>query len=185
MAVTETRARITVVDNATAGLNNIARANEKMMSSLSNGGRSLAQFNTELSKLNSASSKGVSNMADSFDGAAKSVSNMDKMVNRLIYSVMRYTVIYEGIKKIGDLWGTIVGGAYDYANMIETNQIGMAGILSSMTKIDGKQTTWNQAMAVSKQVMKDLQSESLKTAATAQELIDTFRALLGPALQAG
>lgn len=29
MAVTETRARITVVDNATAGLNNIARANEK------------------------------------------------------------------------------------------------------------------------------------------------------------
>nr|DAM64766.1 MAG TPA: Morphogenesis protein 1 wall, phi29, hydrolase, infection [Caudoviricetes sp.] len=185
MAVTETRARITVVDNATAGLNNIARANEKMMSSLSNGGRSLAQFNTELSKLNSASSKGVSNMADSFDGAAKSVSNMDKMVNRLIYSVMRYTVIYEGIKKIGDLWGTIVGGAYDYANMIETNQIGMAGILSSMTKIDGKQTTWNQAMAVSKQVMKDLQSESLKTAATAQELIDTFRALLGPGLASG
>lgn len=185
MAVTETRARITVVDNATAGLNNIARANEKMMSSLGNGGRSLAQFNTELSKLNSASSKGVSNMADSFDGAAKSVSNMDKMVNRLIYSVMRYTVIYEGIKKIGDLWGTIVGGAYDYANMIETNQIGMAGILSSMTKIDGKQTTWNQAMAVSKQVMKDLQSESLKTAATAQELIDTFRALLGPGLASG
>ena len=185
MAVTETRARITVVDNATAGLNNIARANEKMMSSLSNGGRSLAQFNTELSKLNSASSKGVSNMADSFDGAAKSVSNMDKMVNRLIYSVMRYTVIYEGIKKMVDLWGTIVGGAYDYANMIETNQIGMAGILSSMTKIDGKQTTWNQAMAVSKQVMKDLQSESLKTAATAQELIDTFRALLGPGLASG
>lgn len=185
MAVTETRARITVVDNATAGLNNIARANEKMMSSLGNGGRSLAQFNTELSKLNSASSKGVSNMADSFDGAAKSVSNMDKMVNRLIYSVMRYTVIYEGIKKIGDLWGTIVGGAYDYTNMIETNQIGMAGILSSMTKIDGKQTTWNQAMAVSKQVMKELQSESLKTAATAQELIDTFRALLGPGLASG
>lgn len=185
MAVTETRARITVVDNATAGLNNIARANEKMMSSLGNGGRSLAQFNTELSKLNSASSKGVSNMADSFDGAAKSVSNMNKMVNRLIYSVMRYTVIYEGIKKMGDLWGTIVGGAYDYANMIETNQIGMAGILSSMTKIDGKQTTWNQAMAVSKQVMKDLQSESLKTAATAQELIDTFRALLGPGLASG
>lgn len=185
MAVTETRARITVVDNATSGLNNIARANEKMMSSLSNGGRSLAQFNTELSKLNSASAKGVSNMADSFDGAAKSVSNMDKMVNRLIYSVMRYTVIYEGIKKMGDLWGTIVGGAYDYANMIETNQIGMAGILSSMTKIDGKQTTWNQAMAVSKQVMKDLQSESLKTAATAQELIDTFRALLGPGLASG
>lgn len=185
MAVTETRARITVVDNATAGLNNIARANEKMMSSLGNGGRSLAQFNTELSKLNSASSKGVSNMADSFDGAAKSVSNMDKMVNRLIYSVMRYTVIYEGINKMGDLWGTIVGGAYDYANMIETNQIGMAGILSSMTKIDGKQTTWNQAMAVSKQVMKDLQSESLKTAATAQELIDTFRALLGPGLASG
>ena len=185
MAVTETRARITVVDNATSGLNNIARANEKMMSSLSNGGRSLAQFNTELSKLNSASAKGVSNMADSFDGAAKSVSNMDKMVNRLIYSVMRYTVIYEGIKKVSDLWGTIVGGAYDYANMIETNQIGMAGILSSMTKIDGKQTTWNQAMSVSKQVMKDLQSESLKTAATAQELIDTFRALLGPVLASG
>lgn len=185
MAVTETRARITVVDNATSGLNNIARANEKMMSSLSNGGRSLAQFNTELSKLNSASAKGVSNMADSFDGAAKSVSNMDKMVNRLIYSVMRYTVIYEGIKKVSDLWGTIVGGAYDYANMIETNQIGMAGILSSMTKIDGKQTTWNQAMSVSKQVMKDLQSESLKTAATAQELIDTFRALLGPGLASG
>ena len=61
----------------------------------------------------------------------------------------------------------------------------MAGILSSMTSLHGESLKWNDAMAMSKVIMKDLTIEAAKTAATSEELITTFRALLGPGLGAG
>ena len=124
-------------------------------------------------------------MGVGLDKAAQSASNTSKMLNRLVYSMARYTVICEGIQKLGNLWSTVIGGAYDYGNMIETTRVGMAGILPSMMQINRQQLSWNQSLTISSKIMKDLQNESLKTSATASELIDTFRALLGPGLGAG
>lgn len=187
MAVIETRAKVSIVDGATSGLQNITNANERLTASLNRSGNAAKGFTTNMKSL--TLSNGVKSNMDGFstsiEKTTKSAESMNKMLNRLVYSMARYTVIYNGIQKLGNIWDTVVGGAYEYGNMIETNRVGMAGILTSMMQINGQQLTWNQSMSMSSKIMTDLQNESLKTSATAGELIDTFRALLGPGLGAG
>lgn len=75
--------------------------------------------------------------------------------------------------------------AWNFAKSMETNKIGMAGILSSMTQINGQALQWNDALSISSTLIDRLNTDALKTAATSEELVTTFRALLGPGLGAG
>lgn len=170
MNVAKTRIEINLKDGATAGLNNLNRSYQGFTNSI---------------RTSSGLSKSMGDLTNQVSKSAESVRNLDKMVSRLGYSVARYAVIYQGLKGIGNLFDTAVGGAYRYAKNIETNEIGMSGILTSMMTLNGKTLEWNEAMSVSKGIIKDLQSESLKTAATAEDLINTYRAILGPGLSAG
>lgn len=95
-----------------------------------------------------------------------------------------FKLVY-GIDAIGQAVTALVSPGWQLANLLETEQIGMTGILSSMTSLHGESLKWNDAMAMSKVIMKDLTIEAAKTAATSEELITTFRALLGPGLGAG
>lgn len=99
-------------------------------------------------------------------------------------SFSAFKLVY-GIDAIGQAVTALVSPGWQLANLLETEQIGMAGILSSMTSLNGESLKWNDAMAMSKVIMKDLTIEAAKTAATSEELITTFRALLGPGLGAG
>ena len=170
MNVAKTRIEINLKDGATAGLHNLNRSYQGFTNSV---------------RASSGLSRSMGDLTNQVSKSAESVRNLDKMVSRLGYSVARYAVIYQGLKGIGNLFDTAVGGAYRYAKNIETNEIGMSGILTSMMTLNGKTLEWNEAMSVSKGIIKDLQSESLKTAATAEELINAYRAILGPGLSAG
>lgn len=170
MNVAKTRIEINLKDGATAGLHNLNRSYQGFTNSI---------------RASSGLSRSMGDLTNQVSKSAESVRNLDKMVSRLGYSVARYAVIYQGLKGIGNLFDTAVGGAYRYAKNIETNEIGMSGILTSMMTLNGKTLEWNEAMSVSKGIIKDLQSESLKTAATAEELINAYRAILGPGLSAG
>ena len=99
-------------------------------------------------------------------------------------SFSAFKLVY-GIDAIGQAVTALVSPGWQLANLLETEQIGMAGILSSMTSLHGESLKWNDAMAMSKVIMKDLTIEAAKTAATSEELITTFRAFLGPGLGAG
>lgn len=90
-----------------------------------------------------------------------------------------------GIYSLADKAGEIFGKGAAFAKNMETNTVGMAGILSSMTQINGKALEWNDAMQISSGIIKQLNDDALKTAATSEELVETFRALLGPGLGAG
>lgn len=68
---------------------------------------------------------------------------------------------------------------------METNSLGIAGILQSMTELNGKQLEWNQAMSISQGILSDLNDAALRTAATSEDLVEAFRALLGPGLAGG
>lgn len=170
MNVAKTRIEINLKDGATAGLHNLNRSYQGFTNSV---------------RASSGLSRSMGDLTNQVSKSAESVRNLDKMVSRLGYSVARYAVIYQGLKGIGNLFDTAVGGAYRYAKNIETNEIGMSGILTSMMTLNGKTLEWNEAMSVSKGIIKDLQSESLKTAATAEDLINAYRAILGPGLSAG
>ena len=90
-----------------------------------------------------------------------------------------------GIESLTGAIGTAAQKAWDFSQNMETNRIGMAGILSSMTQLNGKALEWNDALAVSANLIDRLNTDALKTAATSEELVTTFRALLGPGLGAG
>lgn len=91
------------------------------------------------------------------------------------------TGIYSLTDKIGEMFSKGTG----FYKSMETNAIGMAGILSSMTTLNGETLKWNDALNISQGIIKNLNDDALKTAATSEELITTFRALLGPGLGAG
>ncbi|MEE1071431.1 MAG: hypothetical protein U0L26_03425, partial [Cellulosilyticum sp.] len=94
-------------------------------------------------------------------------------------------LVRQGLMQITSILDSIISPALNFSMEMETNQVGMAGILSSMTEINGKALEWNDAMGISKSIISDLNKEAVKTAATSEELIETFRALLGPGLGAG
>lgn len=91
------------------------------------------------------------------------------------------TGIYSLTDKIGEMFSKGTG----FYKSMETNAIGMAGILSSMTTLNGETLKWNDALNISQGIIKNLNDDALKTAATSEELITTFRALLGPGLGTG
>lgn len=90
-----------------------------------------------------------------------------------------------GIYSLYDKVGEVFGKAATFNQSMETNTIGMAGILTSMTQINGQQLEWNDAMKMSSVLIERLNNDALKTSATTEELVTTFRALLGPGLGAG
>lgn len=90
-----------------------------------------------------------------------------------------------GFSALSDSIGQLVSSGLRFNKAMETNAVGMAGILTSMTTINGKNMEWNQALKASQGIIKGLNEDALKTAATSEELVGTFRALLGPGLGAG
>lgn len=179
MPVSETRLAVRLQDGATSGLRNLTTTYSRFSSTVANSGRNLSQFNRQVGGAN------LGGFASSADKAASSLSNMNKTMERLVYSASRYFVIYKAMGAVGNVWDTVVGGSLEYAKSLESNRIGIAGILKSMITLNGENVKWNDAMKISGDAMKSLQSEALRTAATSQELIETFRALLGPGLASG
>lgn len=90
-----------------------------------------------------------------------------------------------GVSSVTNAFSQLVSAGTKFNMAMETNAIGMAGILTSMTTLNGKTLEWNQAMGISQGIIKSLNQDALKTAATSEELVNTFRALLGPGLGAG
>ena len=90
-----------------------------------------------------------------------------------------------GFTSVANAFSQMVSAGAKFNMAMETNAIGMSGILTSMTTLNGKTLEWNQAMSISQGIIKSLNNDALKTAATSEELVNTFRALLGPGLGAG
>ena len=90
-----------------------------------------------------------------------------------------------GFTSVANAFSQMVSAGAKFNMAMETNAIGMSGILTSMTTLNGKTLDWNQAMSISQGIIKSLNNDALKTAATSEELVDTFRALLGPGLGSG
>ena len=72
-----------------------------------------------------------------------------------------------------------------FASSIEVTQVGMAGILSSMTAINGQATSYARGLEIAAGVTSRLSAAAMTSAATTQELVTAYNALLGPGLAAG
>lgn len=87
--------------------------------------------------------------------------------------------------KVKDVAASVVMPGFNYAKEMETSQLGIAGILTSMTNLDGKAMDFASAMGISADIMQRLQMEAIKTSATTEELVTTFRGILAPGIGAG
>lgn len=129
------------------------------------------------------------NVNGELNKANSSVSTLFGTSNSLLKTFQEISfnifLVRQGLMQITSILDSIISPALNFSMEMETNQVGMAGILSSMTEINGKALEWNDAMGISKSIISDLNKEAVKTAATSEELITTFRALLGPGLGAG
>lgn len=124
-----------------------------------------------------------------FDGAATSATGAGQSAGGFLDKLSKITIVAAGIKsvlqEIKDLAVVVFGPGYGFMKNMETNQLGMSGILQSMTLMDGKAVDFSQALSISSDMMKKLQMDALKTAASTEDLVEVFRAILSPGLNAG
>lgn len=135
-------------------------------------------------------------LTDAMSGPLRKIegetNSTNKAVGNLASSLKSFTAVGAqiaagafGFTALSDSISKLVSAGLQFNKAMETNAIGMAGILTSMTTLNGKNMEWNQALKASQGIIKGLNEDALKTAATSEELVDTFRALLGPGLGAG
>ena len=135
-------------------------------------------------------------LTDAMSGPLRKIegeaNSTNKAVGNLAGSLKSFTAIGAqiaagafGFTALSDSISKLVSAGLQFNKAMETNAIGMAGILTSMTTINGKNMEWNDALKASQSIIKGLNKDALETAVTSEELVDTFRALLGPGLGAG
>ncbi|MFQ7192560.1 MAG: transglycosylase SLT domain-containing protein [Megamonas funiformis] len=123
-------------------------------------------------------------VAQSSQRASKALDSLSGLKNFAI-DTASITAGIAGFEALTTAIHNTIGAVGTFYTSMETNQVGMAGILSSMTTLKGNALDFNTAMGISGSIMKKLNDEALRTAATSEELVNTFRALLGPGLGAG
>lgn len=123
-------------------------------------------------------------VAQSSQRASKALDSLSGLKNFAI-DTASITAGIAGFEALTTAIHNTIGAVGTFYTSMETNQVGMAGILSSMTTLKGNALDFNTAMGISGSIMKKLNDEALRTASTSEELVNTFRALLGPGLGAG
>ena len=93
-------------------------------------------------------------------------------------------VVSSAIQSITNAITAMPRNAFNFSSNLEVSQIGMAGILGSMTAINGQQVDYHTALRISSDMIRQLNDDALRTAATSQELVTVFQALLAPGLSA-
>lgn len=178
MAVSETKIKISLVDGLTSGLNNATQANERF-------NRSLGMTGQRIGSIPTTGVVGIGTIATQATQANTALETLNKTFSRLAYATARYAIVYRGVSALSNAFSEIVGGGIEYAKSLEENKLGISGILTSMTNLNGKTLEWGQALQISDGILNRLQESALKTSASANELVEAFRAILGPGLAGG
>jgi cell wall-associated NlpC family hydrolase len=93
--------------------------------------------------------------------------------------------VYGAFQQIKDVAASIVMPGFDFTKDMEVNQLGIAGILQSMTLLNGQAVSFGDAMNISADMMGKLQMDAIKTSTSTKDLVTTFKDLLTPGIDAG
>lgn len=115
---------------------------------------------------------------------SRGLQQMDLSIGSIVKGAAGLQVVAGGFNAITEAIKALPKAAFGYSSEMETTRLGMAGILGSMTAINGKQTDFNQALQIGNQYIRKLNDDALRTAATSQELVGVFQALMAPGLGA-
>ena len=126
---------------------------------------------------------GLAASNDGLGGVQRSASSIS--FGELARGAATLTGIALAARAVADAITSIPTKGISFLAETEVTQLGMAGILQSMTEINGQATTFQQAQAMAAGSVERLQRAAAETSASSGDLVNTFRALLGPALAAG
>lgn len=144
----------------------------------------LAETKVKISLVD-AMSPGLNRAKRSIDGIDSSSRALGSAFASAAGQAAGLVTALTGLYGLADMSAELIKRPFEFAKGMETNSLGIAGILQSMTELNGKQLEWNQAMSISQGILHDLNDAALRTAATSEDLVEAFRALLGPGLAAG
>jgi hypothetical protein len=98
------------------------------------------------------------------------------------------TIIANGVftilGKFKDAITSAVAPGVEYTKQMESARVGVAGILLSMTKLNGRQLELNEALSISEETFKNLQQKSLQFNLNIRDTSAAFQAIVGPGLAA-
>lgn len=170
----DTRMSITLVDNASDKLNEIARSHDRFVSSLGKSTSSMGSAATASDTL-----------VDSMQKQIHHAQELSGYFSNLAASMAKYAISINAFRTMASVLQNTVASGWEYNSMLESNRIGIAGILSSVTTLNGRQLQWNQALSASSKIMSTLREQALMASLNTADLVDTFRGLLGPGIGAG
>lgn len=152
--------------------------NSAMASSLAR----VAALNRQILKTMKDINAEAKKMSTNMGGTSKAAESTLSKLGNLSLVAQGAAQIFETIK---DMASTIVMPGFNFSKEMEMNQLGIAGILQSMTLLNGQAVEFSEAMGISADMMQKLQKDAIKTSATTGELVETFRAVLAPGIGAG
>jgi hypothetical protein len=165
---------ITLVDNASPKLEDIAAAYERMHATMGQSASGMGQLST-------ASDQVISSLQQQ----SESIKTVSSLIKDLAGSMTKYFISTNAFAGMAKAWNETIAGGFEYNQQLENSRIGIAGILESITRLDGKQLEWNQALLASNQIMETLKTQAVEASLSTSDLVETFRGLLGPGIAAG
>lgn len=133
--------------------------------------------------------KGVGEQASqavaSLQATGKATTGLSASLSDLGRASIIFSAVSNAAGNMADAMMQLPKSGIEFAAQTETTKLGIAGILSSMTAINGQTTTYAQGLALASEITSKLQRDAMLTAASTQELVSAFQAMVGPGLAAG
>lgn len=133
--------------------------------------------------------QGISNQAGKTSTTLQDTQKSSAGLNASFADMGKAGIVFAAVNSAAsgllDVMTRLPTSGIQFAAQIEVTNVGMAGILSSMTAINGRATTYAQGLEIASGITAKLQRDAMLTAASTKELVNAFQAMVGPGLAAG
>lgn len=173
-----------------SGFNKVNSSVRSLKGSVDNTTSSIKKLKTSARTATNSIKSGAKKSTSSMNRLNSSVRStrgsfllIPKIIARASLSVYILEQAFRQVSKVVEM---VFAPAIDVSAELETNILGVAGILASIGTIDGNPITdINEALAISSGMMDKLRGKAIASSATFQELAETFKTNLGFGLKLG
>lgn len=147
-----------------------------------------AQAIAALQQVAGAAKQSGDSINSSARSGAQGLNQAGKSAEHLGQTLADVTSIAGGItyalNKIKEAATVLVKPGIDFYRTMESSRLGVAGILMSMTKLNGQELKLNDALSIADSTFKSLQKTSLEFSLNVEDTAAGFQSIVGPGLAA-
>lgn len=132
---------------------------------------------------------GVNNFNNQINNFGNRVRNASDSTERFGKSLLNLSIIaggaYMAITKMKDVLTSLIKPGMDFASTVETGRLGVAGILMSMTLVNGQAWELPQALKQADKYMEDVITKARKWRLSVDDVLEAYQGLFAPGLRGG